>query len=73
MKTFTAIVTVFGILMVGVGLATADKQEHPETVESLITTVVEAEDETVRKKAVELLVKRDNTSTPLIIAALKTS
>ena len=73
MKTCTAIVTVFGILMVGVGLATADKQEHPETVESLITTVVEAEDETVRKKAVELLVKRDNTSTPLIIDALKTS
>ncbi len=73
MKTCTAIVTVFGILMVGVGLATADKQEHPETVESLITTVVEAEDETVRKKAVELLVKRDNTSTPLVIDALKTS
>ena len=73
MKTCTAIVAVFGILMVGVGLATADNQEKPVTVESLITTVVEAEDETVRKKAVEQLLKLDNTSTPPVIDALKTS
>ena len=73
MTTCTAICAVCGILMVGVGLATADKQEHPETVESLIITIVEAEDETVRKKAVEQLVKLNNSSTPLVIDALKTS
>ncbi|MEC7556551.1 MAG: hypothetical protein VYA32_05195, partial [Planctomycetota bacterium] len=73
MKPCTAIVAVLGMLLVGTGSTRADKQENHETVESLITTVVEAEDESVRKKAVEKLVKLDNTSTPLVIAALKTS
>ena len=73
MRTCTAIVAVFGILMAGDGSDRASEQEKPVTVKSLITTVVEAKDEGQRKKAVEKLLKRDNTSIPLVIAALKTA
>ena len=73
MRTCTAIVAVFGILMAGDGSDSAREQENPVTVKSLITTVVEAKDEGQRKKAVEKLLKRDNTSIPLVIAALKTA
>ena len=70
LKKCTAIVAVFGILLAGDGSASANQRENEETVESLIITVVEAKDESLRKKAVEKLVKRDNTSTPLVIDAL---
>ena len=73
MRTCTAIVAVFGILMAGDGSDSVREQENPVTVKSLITTVVEAKDEGQRKKAVEKLLKRDNTSIPLVIAALKTA
>jgi len=73
MKTCTAIVAVIGVLLAGDGSASAEKGGQNETVKSLITTVVEAEDESLRKKAVEKLVKLDNTSIPLVIDALKTS
>ena len=73
MKKCKAIVAVIGILLAGDGSASADKRDNHETVEALITTVVESEDEDQRKKAVEQLVKRDNTSTPLVIDALTTA
>jgi len=73
MRTCTAIVAVFGILMAGDGSDSAREQENPVTVKSLITTVVETKNEGLRKKAVEKLVKLDNTSIPLVIAALKTA
>ena len=71
MKTCTAIVTAFGILLAGERTAGPDNGDKPETVKSLLTAVVEAKDERLRKKAVEKLLKRENTSTPQIIAALK--
>ncbi len=73
MKKCTAIVAVIGILLAGDGSASAGTRENRETVESLLTTVVEAKDESLRKKAVEELVKRDNTSIPSVIEALKKS
>ena len=71
MNKCTAIVAVIGILLGGDGTARADKGNKHETVESLITTVVEENDERLRKQAVEKLVNRDNASTPLIIDALR--
>ena len=68
MKTCTAIVTAFGILLAGERTAGPDNGDKPETVKSLLTAVVEAKDERLRKKAVEKLLKRENTSTPQIIA-----
>ncbi|MFP6767251.1 MAG: hypothetical protein VB859_03710, partial [Planctomycetaceae bacterium] len=62
-----------GILLAGDGSASAGTRENRETVESLLTTVVETKDESLRKKAVEKLVKGSNTSIPLVIDALKKS
>jgi len=73
MRKCAAIAAVIGILLAGDGAGSAGRRETHETVESLITTVVEAKDESLRKTAVEKLVKRDNTSTPLVIDALKNS
>ena len=71
MKKCLAIVAVIGILLAGDGSGSADQREKQETVESLITTVVETKDESLRKTAVEKLVKGNNTSIPLVIDALK--
>lgn len=73
MKTTRTLIAVVGILLAGDGSASADNGGKDETVESLLTTVVEEKDERLRNIAVEKLVKRDNSSTPLVIAALKTS
>ena len=71
MKKCLAIVAVIGILLAGDGSGSADQREKQETVESLLTTVVETKDESLRKTAVEKLVKGNNTSIPLVIDALK--
>jgi len=73
MKQCTAIVAVIGILLAGDDSASPGKGNKKETVEALLTTVAEEKDETIRKKAIETLVKRDNASTPSIISALRTS
>ena len=73
MNTTRTLIAVVGILLAGDGSASADNGGKDETVESLLTTVVEEKDERLRKIAVEKLVERDNSSTPLVIAALKTS
>ena len=71
MKTLIAMVAVISFLPAGVVSASQAKGALDEKVESLLKTLLQEKDDTLRKKAVEELVKLDNSSTPLLLDAFR--
>ena len=71
MKTLTALVTVFALFPPGVVLATEANVATAGKAESLLKTLLQEKDDAVREKAVEALVKLDNSSTPLLLNAFR--
>tara|TARA_Y100000758_G_scaffold269196_1_gene210561 strand:- start:962 stop:3001 length:2040 start_codon:yes stop_codon:yes gene_type:complete len=71
MKTLIATVAVIALFPAGVVSASRASGTIDKKVESLLKTLLREKDDSLREKAVEELVKLDNSSTPLLLNAFR--
>ncbi|GIS63268.1 MAG: hypothetical protein CM1200mP2_54930 [Planctomycetaceae bacterium] len=71
MKTLTVLMTVFALFSSEVVSAREVNVASAGKAESLLKTLLQEKDDAVRERAVEALVKLDNSSTPLLLNAFR--